>query len=211
METNGEIEDCLVEKQAPGNQWLAKVVLVAGTSCITPPFPEPWMVGCPPELRLPADRPFLSIPASGTLENVSIGSSTLLSPVESHLEGLIAHLSMPKSWVDEGVEGPTEACTRYSFQVVRRLFATYGIIPYKITASKQGAVFAAYKNPHNVRTLRIEVDNELDVAAVVSDGEAILDSGLLEGDDLERSLLSSFDPQLARTFSLPRAPGSFPF
>jgi predicted DNA-binding antitoxin AbrB/MazE fold protein len=119
------------------------------------------------------------------------------SPVEKHLQALIAHLSMPKSWIDEQIEGPTDECKRYSLQVVRRWFLAYGLIPYKITISKDGGVFAAYKNPHNNRILRIEVDNDLDVVAVVSDGEAILDSGLLEGDDREQSLLGSFDPPLA--------------
>jgi hypothetical protein len=205
METDVEIE-CLEKR--PGNHWLAKVVLAAGTSCVTPSFPGLGQVISYAELQLPGHPQFPSIPESETLGNDALGAPRVFSPVETYLEGLIAHLSMPKSWIDEQIGGPTEDCKRYSFEVLRRLFGTYGVIPYKIAFSKDGGVFAAYKNPHNNRILRIEIDDDLDVVAVVSDGQAIVESGLLEGDDLERSLLASFDPQLARAFSLPRAPGS---
>jgi hypothetical protein len=207
MEADNDIAECFAE--APGNHWLAKAVFVAGTSCITPSFPDFGLDKSPPELRLFNYRECASIPMGVNLQDGPGGTRELSSPVDLHLEGLIKHLSMPKSWIDEPVEAPSEDCKRYALEVARRLCATYGIIPYKITVSKEGGVFAAYRNPHNDRTLRIEVDNDLDVAAVVSDGDAILDSGLLEADDLERSLLGCFDPHLARTFSLPRAPGSF--
>jgi len=104
---------------------------------------------------------------------------------------------MPKGWSDEGVDPPSASCTQYSRQVLRRLFDTYGIIPYKITVSKDGGIFAAYKAPSNKNILRIEVDNELDVVAVVSDGDSILDSGLLEADDLEQSLINTFNRSVA--------------
>jgi hypothetical protein len=230
METVLDIAECFAEQEhLPGNHWLAKVVLVAGTTCLTPSFPSTGTVASPflppPELSALGDPRLVSglddgpaeLSAPGDLRFVSglddgpAGARPVTSPVEMHLQALIKHLSMPKSWIDEQVEPPTEDCKRYSFEVVRRLCATYGIIPYKITVSKGGAVFAAYRNPHNNRVLRIEVDNDLDVAAVVSDGQAIVDSGLLEGDDFERSLVGSFDRQLARAFSLPRAPGPFSF
>ncbi len=202
MEADHDIAECLAEP--PGNHWLAKAVLVAGTSCITPSFAVLGTAVVLPELR-----------CVSSLQNADLNDGPpctpeLSAPIDMHLQGLIRHLAMPKSWVDEQAQGPTEDCKRYSFEVVRRLCVTYGIIPYKITVSKEGGVFAAYRNPHNDRILRIEVDNDLDVAAVVSDGLAILDSGLLEADDLERSLIGCFDPHLARSFSLPRAPGSFP-
>ncbi len=78
-----------------------------------------------------------------------------------------------------------------------RLFDNYGLIPYKIVPSKEGGVFAAFKNPLNENILRVEVDNELDVAAVVSDGHSILESALIEDDDSERSLIECFNRQLA--------------
>ena len=181
MEADNDKVECLPE--APGNHWLAKAVLVAGTSCMTPSFPDFGLNQSLLELRLLNYQKCASVPMGGNLEDRPGGTRELSSPVDLHLEGLIKHLSMPKSWIDEQVEAPSEDCKLYALEVARRLCATYGIIPYKITVSKEGGVFAAYRNPHNNRTLRIEVDNDLDVAAVVSDGDAIRDSGLLEADD----------------------------
>ena len=94
-------------------------------------------------------------------------------------------------------EQPSPDCLEWSLQVLCRLFDNYGLIPYKIVPSKEGGVFAAYKNPLNANILRVEVDNEFDVVAVVSDGQSVLESGLLEDDDLEQSLIRCFIPKLA--------------
>jgi hypothetical protein len=107
---------------------------------------------------------------------------SVASPIADHFSGILNNLSMPKSWIEEGVESPTAECMKHSFFVINRLFETYGILPYKITMSKEGGIFAAYKNPRNKNILRLEVDNELDVVAVVSDGVAISQSGILQGE-----------------------------
>jgi hypothetical protein len=118
---------------------------------------------------------------------------SVASPIADHFSGILNNLSMPKSWIEEGVESPTAECMKHSFFVINRLFETYGILPYKITMSKEGGIFAAYKNPRNKNILRLEVDNELDVVAVVSDGVAISQSGILGGDDRECSIIDAFD------------------
>lgn len=120
-----------------------------------------------------------------------------LQLVQLHLKSQLENLSLPRAWIQDGTEEPSPDCLKWSLQVLCRLFDNYGLIPYKIVPSKEGGVFAAFKNPLNANILRVEVDNELDVVAVVSDGQCILESGLLEDDDLERSLIECFDPRLA--------------
>jgi hypothetical protein len=112
--------------------------------------------------------------------------------VQSHLSSVLNTLKMPRSWMNDRVEKPTKYCVEYSLTVLSRLSEKYQLIPYKVAYSKEGAIFAAYRNTNNVNTLRIEIDNDLDAVAVVSDGGRILDSGLLEDDDLEESIIDAF-------------------
>lgn len=105
---------------------------------------------------------------------------------------LVRTLTLPRSWSQEKVESPTPDCIEYTIVLLRRLFTNYGLVPYKITASKDGGVLAVYKEDAGVNVLRVEVDNDLDAVAVVSDGNSILSSGLLEQDDEESWILDSF-------------------
>jgi hypothetical protein len=123
--------------------------------------------------------------------------SPITAPVESLLATLHRDLTIPEAWRREGVEAPTEESVGSALRLSQRLFAAYGIIPYKVTASKEGGVYLAYESPANFNILRIEVDNELDVVAVVSDGKAILASGVLEDDATEAEIIRSFQRDLA--------------
>jgi hypothetical protein len=197
MEADTEVTRCV--EDGLRNEWL-KALLVAGATCITPSFPGV-------EADLPQNWSQFSQSVSDFPGEILFGEALALSPIDTHLEGLIKRLSTVQSWVDEGVEPPTVACRRYTLDVLRRLASSYGVIPYKITWSKEGGILAAYKNARNDRILRVEVDNDLDVVAVVSDGKAILESGFLEADDLEPAILGCFDPVLAPTAHVPGPPG----
>lgn len=119
------------------------------------------------------------------------------APVDSFLATLHRDVAVPEAWRREGVEPPSQPCVEAALGLSRRLFAEYGIIPYKVTASKEGGVYLAYKSPANFNILRIEVDNELDAVAVVSDGNAILASGVLEDDAAEAEVIGVFQRGLA--------------
>lgn len=111
--------------------------------------------------------------------------------ISNHLAAMLKNARMPASWMEEGIENPTSDCRYFTLNLLSRLSTEFGIIPYKVAFSKEGGLFAAYRSD-NGNVLRIEVDNELDAVAVVSDGIEILDSGLLEADDLERGILNAF-------------------
>ena len=207
---NSEQNLCLIENEAPGAQFFsnvatnaASVVIGASVGCFSPHWEPPGLCAIQQsglgEMHMVLDDHLITrLPgARSNEENPIYGAMAEASPVGQHLRTLIDNLSMPKSWIEEGVEAPTSDCFSYTKRVLTRLFDTYGIIPYKITMSKEGGVFAAYKSPHNKNTLRLEIDNELDVVAVVSDGEVILDSGVLIEDDFEEGIVDCFNSQVA--------------
>ncbi len=198
---------CVTDERAPGVQLFAEARagaagVVLGLGCM---MPHP----LPPGLSAAAQASYNTVRPVDQSQ-VGVGYANVVGlpiqrlpfdvdgdPVHQHLRTLVDSLSVPRTWIDEGVELPTTDCTSYSKRVLTRLFSTYGIIPFKITMSKVGGVFVAHKAPLSDNILRIEVDNDLDVTAVVSDGKSILESGFLDGDDLEQAVIKSFNSRLA--------------
>jgi hypothetical protein len=123
--------------------------------------------------------------------------ASITAPVDSFLATLHRDVAIPEAWRREGVEAPTEESVESALHLSQRLFVAYGIIPYKVTASREAGVYLAYKSPANFNILRIEVDNELDVVAVVSDGKSILASGVLEDHAMESEIIGAFRRDLA--------------
>lgn len=81
----------------------------------------------------------------------------------------------------------------YAGVLLRRIFDEYGLIPFKTAYSKDGGIFAAYRNHLNQNILRIELDNELDAVAVVSDGVSILNSAVLDAGEDEYFVMANFN------------------
>jgi hypothetical protein len=194
---------------SPGSDFFRSLFVGAATlGCVSPTFPDLSFTE-PPGIHILIDDfsnvDSLADTQEASWEAVSDGSLFAvvdapekdLRPVAAHLESLVDNLVIPHSWRIEGFDAPTASCLIFSKSILRRLFDNYGFLPYKIAASKEGGVFAAYRTPSGKITLRVEVDNELDVVAVVSDGHQILDSGFLEADDIERSIIDSFTRALA--------------
>ena len=112
--------------------------------------------------------------------------------VEDHIHGLLNSLQVPTSWLQDGVSPPTTECLEESLKIMKRLFAADGMIPYKIAASREGGVFAAYRQFKNGKILRLDVDNDLDAVAVVSDGTTVLGSAFIGHAGEESRLLEMF-------------------
>lgn len=120
--------------------------------------------------------------------------------VNEYIESLVATVEIPAGHLDSDAEPPTADCLEYSSQFLQQLFAAYGMIPYKVSISTCGAIYAAYRNPQSGSVLRTEIDNELDVVATVSRSGKIVASGFFRRD--EAVLVNAFDPRLATTASL---------
>ena len=128
----------------------------------------------------------------------------LHSTVVEYLLGRIQDAKLPPRWAEEGVAEPSDDCRRTCFTMAERLFVERELIPSKVVASRQEGIYVEYKTPRSDRLLGIEVDNELDVVAVVSDANQILASAAFEGDEA-LELLRIFFGGLATTSGDPRA------
>lgn len=121
-----------------------------------------------------------------------------LNPVHYYIDGQIANMTLPPSWAAEGIVKPREQCVERAREYLYHLGDAFGILPYKVMCSKEQAVYAAFHNSANRNILRIEIDEDLDIVANVSDGQRILASASLDSEPEERRLISVFDPRLAR-------------
>ncbi|MDA1055279.1 MAG: hypothetical protein O3C40_33075 [Planctomycetota bacterium] len=102
--------------------------------------------------------------------------------VTKFLESRIEDARVPAHW--DNIASPTAQCRQLCLKIARSIFAQYGFIPFKVVASQQEAILLAYKNPRNDKTMRIEVDNDLDTVAVVSNDQKILATGVFEGQEM---------------------------
>jgi hypothetical protein len=192
-----EIETQPIERRlSPRNDLLASAAgMAVGLGCALA-FPRPGLelISADNQRSMsPDEDQWYRPPGVRAIDLSDSGIEGSASPVYQHLDSLIANLFMPTSWRDEGIEEPSDDCKIYARTVFRRLFDQFGLIPYKTSISKDGGLYAAYRSACGRNTLRIEIDNELDAVAVVSDGAAILSSGLLEGDDDERSIVDALN------------------
>jgi antitoxin (DNA-binding transcriptional repressor) of toxin-antitoxin stability system len=109
------------------------------------------------------------------------------------LQTRIYDARVPERWRDEGVAAPTDDCRRLCLEIAEQLFSKYGLLPSRVVASRQEGIYLEYKLPQGGRTLGIEVDNELDAVAVVSDANGTLASAAFEGDEAEKLIRLFFD------------------
>ena len=134
------------------------------------------------------DRPIAEIKPAAE----SLNGGRRVDPME-FLKGRIDDVRVPPRWRDEGVAEPSNDCRNLCLSHSQRLYVSFGLLPSKVVASRQEGIYLEYKLPQGGRTLGIEVDNELDVVAAVSDANGILASAAFEGEDAERLLRIFFD------------------
>lgn len=89
-------------------------------------------------------------------------------------------------------EQVSEQCKNLACNTALWISAIYDIWPEKVVVTEEPGFLIRYRNPINGNVLRIEVDNDLDVCAVVSDGCDILASGFMDADDEKKRIFSAF-------------------
>ncbi|OGJ90700.1 MAG: hypothetical protein A2487_15305 [Candidatus Raymondbacteria bacterium RifOxyC12_full_50_8] len=124
----------------------------------------------------------------GTIQNAGSTLKLTYNPhyeiTRRHLENLVSDVALPKTWKTEGLAEPNQDCKQKSKEIIYKLFDEYRILPLRVAASVENGIFFCYKDPVNsARILSIEVYNDLDVAAVISEGKTIVASFDIENDD----------------------------
>jgi hypothetical protein len=92
--------------------------------------------------------------------------------VYAHIDDLIfKNIRMPEDWAQEGVNPPNIEAKNIAKKTCISLYDDYGLIPIRISPTKEEGIFIYYKHFNNNRELFVEVYNNLEVAALVNDEE----------------------------------------
>jgi len=75
----------------------------------------------------------------------------------------------PIEWLKKGIEYPTRLTEDKTEDIICKLQYLYNLQPKEILPSIEGGLLISYFNEKNIKTLKIEVYNDFDVAAIVID------------------------------------------
>jgi antitoxin (DNA-binding transcriptional repressor) of toxin-antitoxin stability system len=137
------------------------------------------------------------------LKPVAIDKGRNATVVE-YLSSRIRDAKLPRRWAEDGIAEPSDDCRQTAFAAAERLFIERELIPTRVVASRQAGIYLEYKSPQGGRLLGIEIDNERDVVAVVSDANQVLASAAFEGAEAQE-LLRVFFGGSATSAGDPRA------
>jgi antitoxin (DNA-binding transcriptional repressor) of toxin-antitoxin stability system len=190
-----------IQRDLPG--YLRRVQ--AGESLLITDHDEP-IAELKPVPAVGGQRPFGL--AAGEFRIPDDFDAPLVDPnVVSFLKTRVNEAKVPLRWRQEGVADPTRECRQSCSNLTEQLFAEHGMLPIKVIASRQEGIYLEYKSPDGERTLGVEVDNDLDVVAAVSDASEVLASAAFEGDGAQQ-LLRIFFGGMATAAGNPRPANS---
>lgn len=98
------------------------------------------------------------------------------NPIIKNLQERVIATGMPVRWLSDGIEEPNYLCKIKASEVAARLCREYNYFPERVGASSEGGIMLHYINYINYKTLSIEIDNDLEIAAIVNQQKTILKS-----------------------------------
>lgn len=117
----------------------------------------------------------------------SSGNSSITKAIQNQIklawvDGIFSKISMPKKWLAEGAEAPTENAINIGKRIALNMWSKFNLKPYDVQASIEGGIMLNYRK--NQKYAVIEVDNEEDVNCVAGIGKQISFSKSLEESNL---------------------------
>jgi hypothetical protein len=97
-------------------------------------------------------------------------------PIIKNLQDRVIATKVPARWLSEGIESPNYLCKEKASEVASHLYREYKYFPERIGASAEGGVMLHYVNYDNGKTLSVDIDNELEIAAIVNQHKTIIKS-----------------------------------
>jgi hypothetical protein len=96
---------------------------------------------------------------------------SILEKIENRL---FRKLHLPSHWAENGIAPPNQPARMKAFDICKKLFESFNMVPDMIAPTVEEGVFLSYDNHVNSadRSLVIEVYNDLDVALLVNDNSA---------------------------------------
>lgn len=90
--------------------------------------------------------------------------------------------------LNRGGESPTDSCFEESRNLLETMYARFRRLPSKVVTTKSGSVYLCYRNTRNDVTLRVEVDNDLDIVATINTKNGLIESGVFEDDFADQAI-----------------------
>lgn len=91
-----------------------------------------------------------------------------LSSIESIAKDIFEKINFPIAWEQEGVEKPNLASKSRAFDICKAIFFEYNFLPNKVAPTKEVGIYLSYENKSQSKSLIIEIYNNLEVAAIVT-------------------------------------------
>jgi len=113
----------------------------------------------------------------------TLKGTTSVDPSDDDLRSRVLSLVLPPRWAKEGVPSPTTRSKRDGSKLVSTLYKQFSLIPTRVSATVEGGVFMSYDDHRTGNTLSIEVYNDLDRAAIVTNGKTPITAADIESDE----------------------------
>lgn len=117
----------------------------------------------------------------------------LPDPSIDRLASSISRITLPRRWIEEGVQPPTLECRQKATRICTEIFEKFRLHPDFIAPSKEEGLFFVYRHPKSDRSLSMEIDNELDCLGQVYDSGEIYLTEFIETPRVISALVAAFN------------------
>jgi len=121
--------------------------------------------------------------------NTWVVQTVFTPPTESHFRNRILQVRLAAKWILEGIQPPTAECRTQAYEIWQRLYAKFGLLPVRVSASVDGGITFSYEHATNGKTLIVEAYNDLEVAALINDSKRIVYSENVKAFDFDCAFL----------------------
>ena len=118
-------------------------------------------------------------------DNKELSAKTSIDPIKNHLNAKIYSIVIPRKWKDKDISPPTIKCKEISTELVIRLYDEYSLIPERVSATIEGGTFLLYIDFISGNNLSIEVYNDLDIAAIITNNKKIIKTFDIDDENIE--------------------------
>lgn len=108
--------------------------------------------------------------------------------VRQHVSTLLSEVAVPEHWLAEGVARPSDECFQCAQLMLESVFERSGQLPVKVVVTRESSLYVLFRNSENDTSLRVEIDDELDIIAALSCKGAVVDSGPFENELVDKFL-----------------------
>jgi hypothetical protein len=142
-----------------------------------------------------------SVPEEDCAKNYEQTIQTI-DKLEHQLILQIESVVLPKRLLSEDIAPPTIECKKKAQSIVSKLHKNFSIHPGHISASIEEGIFIKYTNYENQRDLSIEIYNDLNVAAIVTENEETITSRDIYDESFSEIYRTFYSPSMPKTPSL---------